>query len=70
MSKEHKSCSCGSKEFITQPNQYDLYKLVDNKIKFQKSLSTDDKLILYCRECGKIYKEDIELEIIGNDDKF
>ena len=32
-----KSCPCGSTEFITELNSYDVYELVNGKLEFQRS---------------------------------
>jgi len=50
-------CECGSDEFITQLNSYDLYKLLNNKLEFQGSICIDEEIRLYCRECGREIKE-------------
>jgi hypothetical protein len=54
---ESKCINCGCQEFVTQPNSYDIYKVVNGKLEFQESELIDNKFILYCRECGKRYKE-------------
>ena len=50
--KNIKPCKCGSVEFVTEPNQYDVYELIDGKLEFQHSEDVDG-IKLYCRECGK-----------------
>ncbi len=47
-----KECKCSSNEFITQLNSYDLYQVVDGKLKFQKSEIINEKTKFFCRECG------------------
>lgn len=34
---------CGGEEFITKPNSYDVYAVLDNKLIFQKSKIVDAK---------------------------
>ena len=48
-------CKCGINEFITKPNSYDVYQIVDGKLEYKNAESVNDKLILYCRECGELY---------------
>ena len=52
-------CECGSNEFITKPNAYDIYKLVDGKVEFEKHEFIEDKFVLYCRNCSKELEEEI-----------
>ncbi len=55
---------CNSEEFITKPNQYDVYKLVDGKLVFQNSELVNEKVTLFCRECSeKMEFEEKELAI-------
>jgi len=44
---------CNSEEFITKPNQYDVYKLVDGKLVFQNSEFVEQNIRLFCRECSE-----------------
>lgn len=53
MEKNIKPCKCGSVEFITKPNQYDVYQIIDNKLEFINALFTDEEIKLFCRECGE-----------------
>jgi hypothetical protein len=48
-----KPCKCGSVEFITKPNQYDVYQIIDKKLELTDTLSTEEELKLFCRECSK-----------------
>lgn len=57
MEKKLKPCKCGSTEFCTKPNQYDIYRLVDRKLEWVESTETNDDFILYCRDCGEAYEE-------------
>ncbi|RKY07036.1 MAG: hypothetical protein DRP65_10945 [Planctomycetota bacterium] len=50
---ELKCKNCGSEEFITRPNQYDIYKFVDGKLVFQNSEVTNNEVELFCRECSE-----------------
>jgi len=63
MSK-YKCKECGSTEFISQPNRYDIYEVRNKKIVYVDSEQVDDKLTLYCRNCSE------ELEFDENDVKF
>ena len=47
------SCAqCGAEEFITPPNAYDCYQVVNGELCWQKSELIDAKFQLHCRECG------------------
>ncbi len=39
-------------EFITQPNKYEVYKIVNNKLEYQNTEIIGEKINLYCRECS------------------
>jgi hypothetical protein len=54
--KRIKPCKCGSTEFITEPNQYDFYEIIDEKLKLTHSENIDNEFKLYCRECGEELK--------------
>ena len=56
------NCKCGSNEFITKPNQYDVYQIIDSNLEFQNSEFIDDKEHIYCRDCGKILKPNSKLK--------
>jgi hypothetical protein len=57
LSKKHtKPCECGSTEFVTQPNSYDIYELIDDILNFQRSELIDSEIKFYCRDCGKEFK--------------
>jgi hypothetical protein len=49
-------CKCGSVEFITEPNQYDVYQIIDGKLQFIESLFIEDDQKLFCRECSEEIK--------------
>lgn len=52
MSEENFVCpECESEEFITEPNQSDVLVFEENKFVIQKTLSTNDKERIACREC-------------------
>lgn len=53
MKNKIKKCACGSKEFISEPNQYDVYEIIDGELVLQKSEPIEEKLKLFCRECSK-----------------
>lgn len=53
-----KGCNgCGGTEFISQLNQYDVYVFEDDELVFQDSEIIDEKVELYCRDCGTQLKE-------------
>jgi FixJ family two-component response regulator len=51
-----KACKCGSMDFLTKPNSYDIYKVINGKLEFIKSEFIEDELKLYCRECSRELK--------------
>ena len=53
MKQNIKPCKCGSVEFITEPNQYDVYQIIEDKLELVNTLTIDDDCKLFCRECGK-----------------
>ena len=53
MEKRIKKCKCGSDEFVTNPNQYDVYQIVAGKLTRIETCFTADEIKLYCRECSK-----------------
>jgi len=55
--RKRKRCLCGSREFVTQPNQYDIYKWINGKLVMTGTSSTYDRDILYCRKCPRKYIE-------------
>jgi hypothetical protein len=55
-----KSCECGSTEFVSNLNSYDVFELVDGKLEFQRSELIEKGKEIFCRECGKKLK--IELQ--------
>ena len=45
---------CGNnREFITQLNQYSVYKVVRKQLEYQKNETIDGKIKLYCRDCAE-----------------
>jgi hypothetical protein len=52
-------CECGSDEFITKPNAYDIYKVVNGKISFLTQEHVEEATLLYCRNCGKEYSKEL-----------
>jgi hypothetical protein len=48
-----KSCRCGLAEFVTNPNSYDVFELVNGKLEFVKRESVNEKENIFCRKCGK-----------------
>lgn len=54
MKHEKYACQqCGCDEFISQLNQYDIFKAEDAGLVFQSSERTNDKVELFCRDCSK-----------------
>jgi hypothetical protein len=53
MERNINPCECGSLEFITKPNQYDVYEIIDKKLEFVKSILVEEEEKLYCRDCSK-----------------
>jgi len=51
-----KPCKCGSTEFVSNLNSYDVFELVDGKLEFQRKENIDNKEEIFCRECGKKLK--------------
>ena len=51
---------CGNDEFITQPNEYEIHKVIDGKLEYQRSEFTQDELKFYCRECHEELEETTE----------
>ncbi len=48
---------CGSNEFITPLNSYDIYQFIDGELSFIRSELTNEPFKLFCRECGKEIEE-------------
>lgn len=46
-------CECGSDEFVTKPNAYDVYKVINGVVLFMTQEYVEDVTLLYCRNCGK-----------------
>ncbi len=59
MFKQISICECGSNEFITKPNAYDVYQIIDDQIGFVGQEHLEENDLLYCRGCGKV--QDFEL---------
>lgn len=53
MEKYIKPCECGSDEFVSKPNQYDIYQIIDGELVLINSKCLDEELLLFCRECSK-----------------
>ena len=58
MEKLKYKCKCGSIEFITDLNSYDVYEFVGTKLGYIKTELIDDKINLYCRDCGEILDDE------------
>ncbi|MCU0427832.1 MAG: hypothetical protein MUF71_19645 [Candidatus Kapabacteria bacterium] len=55
---------CGSEEFVTQPNRYDVLTFTAMGFHISDTCSTDDIEIIFCRECGN--RVDIEQSLSAN----
>jgi hypothetical protein len=51
-----KPCKCGSTEFVSNPNSYDVFELVDGKLEFIGREFADEEEEIFCRECTKKIK--------------
>lgn len=66
MRKEKYICqNCGNHEFVTKPNQFDLFSAEDGQLVFQETMlvEEDKKIELFCLECGselEFDEEDLE----------
>jgi DNA-directed RNA polymerase subunit RPC12/RpoP len=49
---EIKCQHCGSSEFVTKPNWYEVYETIDGKLDFIRKESTNEKTELFCRNCS------------------
>lgn len=56
-SPEIRCKNCGSQEFATQPNQYDVYEVVDGELTYVRSHHLDNEVQLYCRDCSEILED-------------
>ncbi|MCH9757822.1 MAG: hypothetical protein K0U19_01790 [Proteobacteria bacterium] len=45
-------CNCGSEEYITEANAYDIYQYDGDNFNFQRTERIDSEFKLYCRDCG------------------
>ena len=63
MKNVYAPCECGSTKFVTQPNQYDVYELIDGELEYQRTELFNEKVVLSCRECNKKYETDYSIEI-------
>lgn len=51
--KQNKCKTCGCAEFITKPNQYDIYKVIKGKVIFERTESVNEDFELFCRDCSE-----------------
>ncbi|MCA6071197.1 MAG: hypothetical protein LE168_02230 [Endomicrobium sp.] len=51
-----KPCKCGSTEFVSNPNSYDVFELVVGKLEFIRMEFADEEEDIFCRECAKKIK--------------
>jgi len=54
--KKLKHCDCGSTEFITDLNSYDIYEIIDGELTFMHTEFIDNEEKYYCRKCGEELK--------------
>lgn len=60
MNENNYQCpECGSTQFITEPNQYDVLEFYNEKFEIVRSESTDDEHRIFCEECY----EEVDIEI-------
>ncbi|MBS4029441.1 MAG: hypothetical protein KGZ58_12495 [Ignavibacteriales bacterium] len=59
--KNLKCKSCGCSEFVTKPNQYEVYEVIDDNLKYTHSETVDEETRLFCRDCSKELKNADEL---------
>ena len=57
-----KPCKCGSTEFVSNLNSYDVFELVDGKLEFIRTESSEDEIHIFCSKC---YKEAVKFKIDG-----
>ena len=55
MNLKCKHCGNGS-EFITQPNSYEVWAIVNNRLEYQHNEFVAEELKLYCRDCSEELK--------------
>lgn len=53
MNKKIKSCKCGSIDFASLPNRYDVYQIIDGKLELINSPFTQEEIQVFCCECGE-----------------
>ena len=53
---------CGSEDFITRPNRYDWLRFVNGQFQVEKSEFTNERVRVFCRECGTEIDEKSSLE--------
>jgi DNA-directed RNA polymerase subunit RPC12/RpoP len=65
MKKEKYACkTCGSYEFVSNPNRYDIFVAEKGKLILKKSEFINEENALFCRECSEkliFVEEDLEL---------
>ena len=52
MNQKYNCPECGSNEFVTEPNQYDVLTFTKNGFQIESSEQVDGSDI-FCRECGE-----------------
>jgi hypothetical protein len=51
---EYRCKKCGGNEFISEPNKYDVFEGFEGKIRLKSSEYTNEKLVLFCRDCSEV----------------
>lgn len=53
LKKKNLNCKqCGSNEFVTKPNRYEIYQNIDGKLVLMESPFVNDEIKLFCRACS------------------
>lgn len=50
--KQTKCNRCGTKEFVTKPNWYEVYEIIEGQLCYIKKELIDEKFEIYCRNCS------------------
>ncbi len=64
MDKLYRCPDCGSEEFITPLNAYDIYQIVGGEPTFIRTNLAEDEFMLHCRECGRRVELDRKLDAL------
>lgn len=50
--KIYRCSNCGSDEFVTSPNKYEVYNIVNEQLELVSTELADDDFKLFCRCCS------------------